>query len=78
MRTNRSDIDVDLRAKIYRVSDGNLEMVRTARSVGATSKFAGSGGAVVGTYTDEDMYQKMMKAFAPIGVAVIKPKIIAP
>jgi glucuronokinase len=71
------DANFDLRAKIYRVSEGNLEMVRTARSVGATSKFAGSGGAVVGTYIDEAMYQKMLKAFSAIGVAVIKPKIVA-
>src|SRR5262245_29478657 len=39
----------DLRAKCYRISDGNLQMVHTARSIGATSKFAGSGGAIVGT-----------------------------
>jgi glucuronokinase len=70
------DANFDLRAKIYRVNEGNLEMVRMARSVGATSKFAGSGGAVVGTYTDEAMYQNMLKAFSTIGVAVIKPKIV--
>ena len=48
----------------------------TARSVGATSKFAGSGGAIVGTYKDEDMYQKLLKALAAVGVAVIKPKVL--
>jgi glucuronokinase len=67
----------DLRAKIYRISDGNMEMVETARSVGATSKFAGSGGAVVGTFADEVMYQKLEKALTRIGVAVIKPRIMA-
>src|SRR6266436_2106227 len=41
------DANFDLRCKIYNVGEGNLEMVRAARSVGATSKFAGSGGAVV-------------------------------
>ena len=65
----------DMRRKIYSISAGNLEMVDTARSVGATSKFAGSGGAIVGTYTDEIMYQKLQKALSAIGVAVIKPRI---
>ena len=50
------DANFDLRAKIYKISAGNLEMVETARKAGATAKFAGSGGAIVGTYKDEDMY----------------------
>jgi len=66
----------DLRAKIYRISDGNLEMVHTARKLGATSKFAGSGGAIVGTYRDEDMYEALAAAMQAIGVAVIKPQIL--
>jgi len=65
----------DLRAKLYKISDGNLEMIRTARSVGATSKFAGSGGAIVGTYADEAMYKKLQDALSAVGVAVIKPRI---
>src|SRR5438552_11054585 len=66
----------DMRRKIYSISAGNLEMVDTARTIGATSKFAGSGGAIVGTYTDESMYQKLQKVLSGIGVAVIKPRIV--
>ncbi len=66
----------DLRTKIYPIGEGNLEMVRTARSIGATSKFAGSGGAIVGTYTDAAMYQKLQETLKAIGVAVIKPRIV--
>lgn len=65
----------DLRARIYRISEGNMEMVQTARSVGATSKFAGSGGAVVGTYRNESMFAALQAAMQQIGVAVIKPRI---
>src|SRR6266550_1971409 len=65
------DANFDLRCRIYNVGEGNLEMVRAARSVGATSKFAGSGGAVVGTYTDAAMYQKLQEGLKAIGVAVI-------
>ena len=71
------DANFDLRTKIYPIGAGNLEMVATARGAGATSKFAGSGGAVVGTYEDEAMYQKLQSALKAIGVAVIKPKITA-
>ncbi|MBK9170289.1 MAG: GHMP kinase [Bryobacterales bacterium] len=66
----------DLRAKIYKIGEGNLEMVYTAREVGATSKFAGSGGAIVGTYRDEAMFAALTEAMSRIGVAVIKPKIL--
>ena len=68
----------DLRAKIYRLSQGNLEMVKTARRVGATSKFAGSGGAIVGTYKDDAMYQRLETEMRTIGVAVVKPDITPP
>jgi glucuronokinase len=69
----------DLRRKVCRVSQGNVEMVDTARSVGATSKFAGSGGAIVGTWRkDEAMYRELEKALTRNGVAIIKPKIRPP
>jgi len=66
----------DLRTQIYQISEGNLEMVHTARSVGATAKFAGSGGAIVGTYKDEDMYKRLDQALRQIGVATLRPRII--
>ncbi len=69
------DANFDLRARIYRISDGNVEMIRTARRAGATSNFAGSGGAVVGTYTDRAMYEELVRAMRPLGVAVIQPLV---
>jgi glucuronokinase len=71
------DANFDLRAKLYKLSEGNLEMVATARKAGATAKFAGSGGAIVGTYKDEDMYKALVRSLAAIGVAVVKPRIVA-
>jgi glucuronokinase len=67
----------DLRARIYRIGAGNLEMVHTARSVGATSNFAGSGGAIVGTYEDDTMFSSLVEAMKQVGVAVIRPKIVS-
>jgi glucuronokinase len=72
------DANFDLRSRIYQISEGNMEMVQTARSVGATSKFAGSGGAVVGTYRDEGMFTALREAMQRIGVAVVKPRIAGP
>ncbi len=66
----------DLRSRIYRIDAGNLELVHTARKAGATSNFAGSGGAIVGTYTDEAMFQRLKEYMKPIGVDVIRPKIV--
>ena len=66
----------DLRARIYQIDKGNLEMVHTAREVGATSNFAGSGGAIVGSYADEDMFTRLTGAMKPLGVIVVKPRII--
>ncbi|MGA2723164.1 MAG: GHMP kinase [Bryobacteraceae bacterium] len=66
----------NLRASIYRIDQGNLEMVQTARKAGASSNFAGSGGAIVGTYTDDAMFARLTDYMKAIGVAVIRPKIL--
>ena len=70
------DANFDLRARIYQIDQGNLEMVHTARRAGATSNFAGSGGAIVGTYADEDMLARLTERMKAIGVDVIRPKIV--
>jgi glucuronokinase len=69
------DANFDMRARIYRIGQGNLEMIHTARRAGATANFAGSGGAIVGTYADEAMFGRLVETMKAIGVAVIKPKI---
>jgi glucuronokinase len=53
-------------------------MVRSARQSGATAKFAGSGGAIVGTYKGEDGFKQLQAALEKIGVAVLKPRISEP
>jgi glucuronokinase len=66
----------DLRARIYQIDKGNLELVHTARQAGATSNFAGSGGAIVGTYEDDTMFARLTGAMKSIGVEVVRPKIV--
>jgi glucuronokinase len=70
------DANFDLRARIYQIDKGNLEMVQAARAAGATANFAGSGGAIVGTYADEDMLARLRERMKPIGVEVIVPRIV--
>lgn len=65
----------DKRASLYNVGDGNRDMVATARRTGASAKFAGSGGAIVGIYEDEAMFSRLEEAFAPKDIRVIKPDI---
>ncbi len=65
----------DKRREIYKIGDGNLRMVEAARSVGASAKFTGSGGAIVGTYEDEKMFEKLEAKLKLMGVHVLKPII---
>lgn len=66
----------DLRRRLYQISKGNLEMVDAARSVGASAKFTGSGGAIVGTYEDDSMFAKLQEVLEPMGIAVIRPQVL--
>jgi glucuronokinase len=65
----------DLRRTIMNIAPENLRMVETARGVGASAKFAGSGGAIVGIYHSGRQYQELADAMAAIGAAVLRPLI---
>ena len=65
----------DRRASLYTISEGNMMMVATAREVGASAKFTGSGGAIVGTYDGEEMFEDLTRRLEPAGVKVIKPVV---
>jgi glucuronokinase len=67
------DANFNLRSRVMKISAGNREMIETARSLGVPSKFAGSGGAVVGILTDQSVFQRLEEAFRKIGVAIIRP-----
>lgn len=67
----------DLRRRLYKLSQGNIDMVEAARDCGASAKFTGSGGAIVGTYEDEAMFERLKAALEPMSVVVIKPQILA-
>lgn len=66
----------DLRRTIYKLSEGNIAMVEAARSTGASAKFTGSGGAIVGTYEDEAMFTRLTAVLGAMGLQVVKPQIV--
>lgn len=65
----------DLRSRIFPISRGNHDFVATARSTGASAKFTGSGGAIVGLYPDDSTFQALSLALTRIGAITIKPVI---
>jgi glucuronokinase len=65
----------DERQKVMNISSSNLEMVETARACGASAKFTGSGGSIIGIYEDDDMLKKLIIELKTINARVIKPHI---
>ena len=71
------DANFDLRSSIYQISSKNTEMVALARSVGASAKFTGSGGAIIGTYQSEEMYEALCGNLSQHKIEVFKPIIVS-
>jgi len=71
------DANFDLRARIVGISAGNQRLVETGRTHGASVKFAGSGGAVVGTYDgDPDRLRRLRESYTEMGATLIEPCIM--
>lgn len=72
------DRNFDLRCEVCAdsISPKNRNMVEIARRCGASAKFTGSGGAIIGTYQDEEMFRKMKEEFSKSTVELIKPRIV--
>jgi len=66
----------DLRRSLVPITQGNIQMVEAARSTGASAKFTGSGGAIIGTYKDEKMFKELEKTLEKIDIQVIQPAIV--
>jgi glucuronokinase len=67
--------NLDTRRSIYNLAPWQIQMVETARHCGASAKFAGSGGAIIGTYRDEAMLEELSEKLAAIGCRTIKPQV---
>ena len=65
----------DLRDRIFNVAEENRRMVMTARKCGASAKFAGSGGAIVGTYEDAAQLERLKADLRAIGSEAFVPTV---
>lgn len=70
------DRNFDLRRSIMNISESNMELINTARSCGASAKFTGSGGSIIGVYKDDEMLTKLVIELKNIKARVIKPYIL--
>ena len=66
----------DIRRSVMNISEKNIQMVETARSIGASAKFTGSGGAIIGTFVDDKMYSQLVKTLNGMNIHVLKPSIV--
>lgn len=65
----------DKRTALGGVNDGNIELVSIARSVGASAKLTGSGGAIIGIYKDHIMLENLKNRCKKLNINVIVPEI---
>ena len=70
------DANFDKRATLYHLSEGNLRMVRVARECGASAKFSGSGGAIVGVCPDDTVFARLEERLGKFGVKVLRPTLV--
>jgi glucuronokinase len=70
------DENFNTRRSIYNLPAWQIEMIEAARACGASAKFAGSGGAIIGTYRDDAMFEEVRAKLAAIKCRTIKPLIV--
>lgn len=72
------DRNFDLRCEVCAgsISEKNRRMVEIARNCGASAKFTGSGGAIIGTYEDISMFEQLRTTLKKFDVEVIRPSIV--
>jgi glucuronokinase len=72
------DENFNTRRSICQLAAKHVEMIEVARRAGASAKFAGSGGAIVGVYSDEAMFARLKADLEAIGCEVIQPILDLP
>ncbi|MGD2123601.1 MAG: GHMP kinase [Gemmatimonadota bacterium] len=65
----------ELRRRIMTISEWDLALVEAARSLGASAKLTGSGGAIVGMVESEGMFDLVREKLGALGAVVIEPEV---
>ena len=68
------DENYGVRQRIMNIAPENHRMVTTARSVGCSAHFSGSGGAICGL-CDESHWNELKRAMTTIGCTLIRPTV---
>ena len=66
----------DLRNKICTLHPKQIELVLLARKSGASAKFCGSGGAIIGMYKDEATLAQLKQDLEASQVNILLPQIV--
>ena len=69
------DENFNLRRSIMNLNPGHVAMVETARSVGASAKYTGSGGAIIGICRTDEVFARLSAALGELGATVIRPEV---
>ena len=69
------DENFDTRRAICNLNADHVAMIEAARSTGASAKFAGSGGAIIGVCKSDQMFADLQRVLEPKGCNVIRPQI---
>ena len=67
------DENFNLRQSMCKLNPQHVEMVMAARRTGVSAKYAGSGGAIVGAYRDDQQFGQLQNSMEKIGCILIKP-----
>ena len=66
----------DIRNKLVNLHPDHVELVMLARKSGASAKFSGSGGAIIGMYKDAQMLKRLKSDLAQADVNILLPNIV--
>lgn len=69
------DENFDIRASIFPIRDRDRELIALGRAAGAATKFAGSGGAVVGVLPDPGSFERVRDAYGEAGYPALRPVV---
>lgn len=70
------NLNFDTRRSICDLTPAHVHMIEAARSAGASAKYCGSGGAIVGTFTDSATYERLRENLARLNCVVFRPRIV--
>jgi glucuronokinase len=61
----------ELRSRIYKLDPRHVELIETARRLGAPANYTGSGGAIAGLFRDEEHLEQLRSVFEGLGCELL-------